>query len=238
MVSFTTVVSLICRHARQTTLAKKFCSKSLLHSVLIASTAMSVAIVLAGPAQLGSYELSGVVITENDAIAVVFNTNQQNELILREGDYVAGCVVDYIRRSRVNFYCDEQVRTLSLRSLEANRDRFSSQVVWASPVAISAEDKSVLFDKSSDFVEQLNLIPYLEDGKQAALKIEKVRTAAVGDKLDLKAGDLIISVNGISAIDESQLPQAFEQIKYSQTIDLELIREGTRYYKSYLLADN
>ena len=219
----------------KTLLLKSIC-RGLLVSLLIGLLSLQTS--FAGSSQLTAYELSGVVINEDDSIAVLFNTVERKEFILREGDFIAGCVVDYIIRSRVNFYCDDQLRTLSLRSLDANRNIIHSQVIWETPISISSQDHSEIFNEPSEFVEQLNLVPHLENGKEAALEIKKVRTPEVSEKLDLQEGDLIVSVNGVAATDETQFPQAFEQIKYTQTVDLELIREGTRYYKSYLLADN
>ena len=60
----------------------------------------------------------------------------------------------------------------------------------------------------------------------------------MNNELDLQEGDLIVSINGVSATDHSQLDQALQQTQYTRTVNVELIREGTRYHKSYLLADN
>ena len=54
-------------------------------------------------------------------------------------------------------------------------------------------------------------------------------------KLDLQEGDLIVAVNGVSATDHIQFSHAFEQIKYTQIVELELIRSGTMHHKSYVL---
>jgi len=51
----------------------------------------------------------------------------------------------------------------------------------------------------------------------------------------LKQGDLIVAVNGVSAQDANEFSSAFEQIKFTQSVDIELIRDDVRYYKNYLL---
>ena len=89
-----------------------------------------------------------------------------------------------------------------------------------------------------NFSDQLDLVPHVREGQQAALEINAVKAPEIAHQLDLQEGDVIVSVNGVSATDHSQLSQALEQTKYTQTVAVELIREGERHYKSYLLAGN
>jgi len=51
----------------------------------------------------------------------------------------------------------------------------------------------------------------------------------------VQKGDLIVAVNGVSANNADEFSDAFEQIKFTQSVDIYLIRGNVRFHKSYLL---
>ena len=185
--------------------------------------------------KLKSYELSGIVLNDKDSHAVLFDTERRKEVRLWVGDVVAGCVLDYVRRSRVSFYCNDQIHTLTLRGLSADITSTFGQDVWATPVSISKDEQTDLFDQPDKFITTFNLVPHMQDGKLAAFEVKKIKAPDMAVKLDLREGDLIVAVNGVSATDHVQFSRAFEQIKFTQVIELELIRAGRMHHKSYVL---
>ena len=108
------------------------------------------------PLKLKSFELSGVILNDNNSHAVLFDTEKRNEVILRVGDVVAGCILDYVRRSRVSFYCNDQIHTLTLRGLSADITSTFGKDIWSTPVAISQEDQASLFEKPANFITTFN----------------------------------------------------------------------------------
>ena len=203
--------------------------------VAILSWVMMVPSVSSAPLKLANFELSGVVVNNADSLAVLFDKEKRNELVLRVGDVVAGCVLDYVRKSRVSFYCNDQILTLTLRSLSIDITSTIGRDVWSPPVAISIEDQSELFDQPANFITTFNLVPHMQDGQLAAFEVKNAPEEEVSEALDLRAGDLIVAVNGVSASSHAEFSSAFEQIKYTQSVDIELIRDDIRYYKNYLL---
>ena len=197
--------------------------------------AMSLPVASSAPLKLANFELSGVVMNNSDSLAVLFDTEQRNELVLRVGDVVAGCVLDYVRRSRVSFYCNDQILTLTLRSLSIDITSTVGQDVWSPSVAISNEDRTQFFDQPENFITTFNLVPHMQDGQLAAFEVKSVPEEDISQTLDLQEGDLIVAVNGVAASNADEFSEAFEQIKLTQSIDIELIRDDVRYYKNYLL---
>ena len=204
-------------------------------SAAILSLAVSIPVVSSAPLKLANFELSGVVVNNSDSLAVLFDKEKRNELVLRVGDVVAGCVLDYVRRSRVSFYCNDQILTLTLRSLSIDITSTAGKDIWSLPVAISSEDREQLFDQPENFITTFNLVPHVQDGQLAAFEIKSVPDDKITQTLDLQLGDLIVAVNGVAATNADEFSEAFEQIKFTQSIDIELIRDDVRYYKNYLL---
>ncbi len=201
----------------------------------ILSLAVSMPAASSAPLKLANFELSGVVMNNSDSITVLFDKEKRNELVLRIGDVVAGCVLDYVRRSRVSFYCNDQVLTLTLRSLSIDITSTVGQDVWSPPVTISNDEREQYFDRPENFITTFNLVPHMQDGQLAAFEVKSAVEEEVAKTLDLQEGDLIVSVNGVAATNADEFSSAFDQIKYTQSIDVELIRDDIRYYKNYLL---
>jgi len=204
-------------------------------NVAIFLLVVSMSTASSAPLKLANFELSGVVMNNSDSLAVLFDKEQRNELVLRVGDVVAGCVLDYVRRSRVSFYCNDQVLTLTLRSLSIDITSTLGKDVWSPPVAISNEDRAQFFDQPENFITTFNLVPHMQDGQLAAFEVKNVPEEEISQTLDLQEGDLIVAVNGVAATNAGEFSQAFEQIKITQSIDIELIRDDVRFYKNYLL---
>ncbi len=185
--------------------------------------------------KLSNFELSGVVLNNSDSLAVLFDKDKSKELILKVGDVVGGCVLDYVRRSRVSFYCNDQVLTLTLRSLSIDITSSIGKDVWSPPVNITQEEQSELFDQPANFITSFSLVPHMQDGQLAAFEVQNLPEDETANRLDLQKGDLIVAINGVSATNHEEFSNAFDQIKFTQTVELELIRDEVRHYKSYLL---
>ena len=208
-------------------------SKVVVYTLLFA--AMLLPLSNSASVKLNNFELSGVVLNDSDSLAVLFDKDKSKELILKVGDVVGGCVLDYVRRSRVSFYCNDQVLTLTLRSLSIDITSSIGKDVWSPPVNISQEEQSELFDQPENFITSFNLVPHIQDGQLAAFEVQNIPEDEIADRLDLQKGDLIVAINGVSATNLEEFSNAFEQIKYTQAVELELIRNEVRHYKSFLL---
>ena len=201
----------------------------------LAFNVMLVPVSISAPVKLTNYELSGVVLNNADSLAVLFDKDKRKELILKVGDVVGGCVLDYVRRSRVSFYCNDQVLTLTLRSLSIDITSSVGKDVWSPPVNVTEKEQQELFDQPANFITSFNLVPHMQDGQLAAFEVQNLPEDETANRLDLQKGDLIVAINGVSATNHNEFSSAFEQIKFTQTVELELIRNEVRHYKSYLL---
>ena len=184
---------------------------------------------------LSHIELSGVVLNSKNSLAVLFDSSHDREYVLRVGDVLGECVLDFIQKNGASFYCNNQIYTLSLRGLSLELAPLESEVIWSPPMLISRDDQGLLFDEPSNFVSEFNLTPYSIEGKFAAFEVKSQPEENLSARYDLKEGDLIVGINGVPATNAQEFSRAFDQIRYTQTVDLELIRDGVRHHKSYML---
>ena len=69
-------------------------------------------------------------------------------------------------------------------------------------------------------------MPYFRDGKPAGLRLFAVKTGSLYEKLGLKNGDILKSINENSLSDLSQAMQLFERLKSERSIKITLERNS------------
>ncbi len=72
---------------------------------------------------------------------------------------------------------------------------------------------------------QARAVPYFKEGRSIGLRLFAIKNGSLYEKIGLKNGDILKSINGNSLGDISQALKLFEQLKQERTINLSLERE-------------
>lgn len=72
---------------------------------------------------------------------------------------------------------------------------------------------------------QARAVPYFKDGRSIGLRLFAIKTGSLYEKIGLKNGDILKSINGNSLGDISQALKLFEQLKQERSISLVLERD-------------
>jgi type II secretion system protein C len=72
---------------------------------------------------------------------------------------------------------------------------------------------------------QARAVPYFKEGRSIGLRLFAIKSGSLYEKIGLKNGDIIKSINGNSLGDISQALKLFEQLKQERSISLTLERE-------------
>lgn len=72
---------------------------------------------------------------------------------------------------------------------------------------------------------QARAVPYFKDGRSIGLRLFAIKTGSLYEKIGLKNGDILKSINGNSLGDISQALKLFEQLKQERSISLTLERD-------------
>ena len=73
---------------------------------------------------------------------------------------------------------------------------------------------------------QARAVPYFRDGRAAGLRLFAVKSGSLYEKLGLKNGDILKTINGSSLADLSQAMQLFEKLKSERSIGITLERNS------------
>ena len=130
-------------------------------------------------------ELSGIVLNSKNSLAVLFDSSHNREYVLRVGDVLGECVLDFIQKNGASFYCNNQIYTLSLRGLSLELAPLESEVIWSPPMLVTRDDQGLLFDEPSNVVAEFNLTPYSIEGKFAAFEVKSQPEENLSARYDL-----------------------------------------------------
>lgn len=72
---------------------------------------------------------------------------------------------------------------------------------------------------------QARAVPYFKDGRSIGLRLFAIKTGSLYEKIGLKNGDILKTINGNSLADITQALKLFEQLKQERGINLVLERE-------------
>jgi general secretion pathway protein C len=82
-------------------------------------------------------------------------------------------------------------------------------------------------------LSQARAVPYFRNGKSIGMRLFAIRKGSMYEKLGLKNGDIIKSVNDNSLSDPSQALKIFNQLKDERSISVVLERAGADKSLSY-----
>jgi general secretion pathway protein C len=72
---------------------------------------------------------------------------------------------------------------------------------------------------------QARAVPYFKDGRSIGLRLFAIKSESLYEKIGLKNGDILKSINGNSLADITQALKLFEQLKQERSINLVLERD-------------
>jgi general secretion pathway protein C len=72
---------------------------------------------------------------------------------------------------------------------------------------------------------QARAVPYFKDGRSIGLRLFAIKTGSLYEKVGLKNGDILKTINGNNLGDISQALKLFEQLKQERSINLTLERD-------------
>lgn len=80
------------------------------------------------------------------------------------------------------------------------------------------------------------LVPAFDQGRTIGFKVFSVRPGSTAARLCLKNGDVITHLNGTSVSNPENGLRAYNRLRDSTRVDVDLLRAGTAVRLSYVIA--
>lgn len=101
-----------------------------------------------------------------------------------------------------------------------------SVVADGNEFTVAEEELSEALDNLPRLLSQARAVPYFRNGQSIGMRLFAIRSGSLYDKLGLKNGDIIKSVNDNSLSDPTQALKIFQQLRDERSIFVNLERTG------------
>lgn len=104
----------------------------------------------------------------------------------------------------------------------------------AEEIKVDATELDAALENLPLLLTQARAVPYFKQGKSVGLRLFAIKTGSLYEKIGLKNGDILKTINGKSLGDFSQAMKLFEQLKEQRSLNLSLQRnraDKAYYYK-------
>lgn len=150
---------------------------------------------------------------------------QTQDMFLLEQSVFGQAVLKKILEDRVEVERNGRIEVLKL-------DDFGGRDSGQGSISNEGDDFVVdetELDKGLDnlpmLLTQARAVPYFKDGRSIGLRLFAIKTGSLYEKIGLKNGDILKSINGNGLGDISQAMKLFEQLKQERSIMLVLERD-------------
>jgi type II secretion system protein C len=191
-----------------------------------------------GIAAAGDLRLVGTVMLGDDGAGpshAVFETDDYQQLIIEQGQEIAGCFLAEIETRQVRMECAGGEVSLVLRSkLRAVRQ---PQTVTPTryDVSLPREDFLSSVADRQRLVSQVALEPAVRDGYLQGYRVAWLLPGGDFHRLGLQDGDVILSLNGVSASDPGTFMETISALRGQPGFELIVERSGEPLAYHYTL---
>ncbi|MEM7401309.1 MAG: hypothetical protein AAF304_05105, partial [Pseudomonadota bacterium] len=172
--------------------------------------------------------LSGTFLNNEHAHAMFVDENG-DELLLELGDDIQGCNLINVLKNSAAIRCKDKDYSLLIRSsvgdilMQAEFEQ--SQVQKHTVVLSKAEVGDYIVDKQR-LVTEIGFLPLVENDQVVGFTLSKIKPDTKAASLGLYNGDVIKSVNGVSAAEQERFMQTVHELSEASEFTLEVDRYG------------
>lgn len=174
--------------------------------------------------------LIGTYVTKGEApYAIIEEDKKKLQDVFGVGDMVFNeAKVLSITADRVELERAGQREVLTLDDTQGKGVDFKGGIVAMDNDRFMVEEAEVdrALENLPMLLTQARAVPYFRDGQAAGLRLFAVKTGSLYEKLGLKNGDILKSINDNSLSDLSQAMQLFERLKTERSIKITLERNS------------
>lgn len=175
--------------------------------------------------------------SEEQAYAVIEDTQNRQQNLYRVGDSIQNAIVKIIRRAKVVLQVDGRDEVLAMEEIEQGGRRSVSR---SSPTPRSSREsirtqrvsmrRSMINDAINDVTKlmtQVKIQPHMENGQPEGLAISNIKPNSIFRRMGLRNGDILKKVEGqdIRTVDDAL--RLYDSMKSADSVSVEVERRGS-----------
>jgi len=195
--------------------------------------------VLATPITFASqpdWILSGTFLNSENAHAMFVDENG-DELLLELGDAIQGCDLVDVLNDSAKLQCSDNVYFLELRHSVGDillQAKYEKSLAEKKVVVLSKNEVSDYISDRQKLVSEISFLPLIEDEKVVGFTLSKIQQDTKAASLGLYNGDVVRSVNGVSAADP-EFMEKLQELSEIPEVTVEIDRYGQSMAYTYVL---
>ncbi len=181
--------------------------------------------------------LSGTFLNDDIGYAMFVDENG-DELLLELGDDIQGCNLIDVLKDSAKIRCKDKDYSLLIRSSIGDillQAEFAQSQVQKQTVVLSKAELTDYLQEKQRLVTEIGFLPLVEDEQVVGFTLSKIKPDTKAASLGLYNGDVIKSVNGVSAVEQERFMQTVHELSEASEITLEVDRYGKMMAYTYIL---
>lgn len=166
--------------------------------------------------------------------AIIEEQKRSTQDVFSIGDLIFGeATLKSIHADKVEIDRHGSIEVLILDEKLAARGSDESDESSSSHIVVSEAELDKALENLPLLLTQARAVPYFKDGKSIGLRMFAIRKDSMFEKIGLKNGDILKSINDNSLGDITQAMKLFEQLKSERNLSVHLERNNEEKEFSY-----
>ncbi len=168
--------------------------------------------------------------SEQNAFAVIEETDKRKQGLYKIGDSVQNATVKKILREKVVLRVGTKDEILTMEESAASRRdkrrRPSKSTERGTTITVSRKDIQNSLKDINNLMSQVRIRPHFKDGKSDGLSVSRIKGGSIFSKLGLRNGDIVQKINGEPINSPDEVLVLYEKLKSGSRVSLEVTRKG------------
>jgi len=167
---------------------------------------------------------------EQNAFAVIEETDKRKQGLYKIGDSVQNATVKKILREKVVLRVGEKDEILTMEeSAASRRDKGrgpSKSTARGSTITVNRKDIQSSLKDINKLMSEVRIRPHFKDGQSDGLSVSRIKGGSIFSKLGLRNGDIVQKINGEPINSPDEVLALYEKLKSGSRVSLEVTRKG------------
>jgi general secretion pathway protein C len=182
------------------------------------------------PTTLKVVLLGTVTGSEQNAFAVIEETDKRKQGLYRVGDSIQNAIVKMILRGKVIIRVGDKDEMLSMEEAAASRPELrppvQGSVERGTTITVDRSDIQSSLENINELLSQVRVRPNYKDGESNGLRVDRIKPGSIFSKLGLRNGDIVQGINGEPIQGPDDILEMYENLKSGSSLSVQLNRRN------------
>lgn len=167
---------------------------------------------------------------QQNAVAVIEETNKKKQGLYKVGDSIENAVIKMILRGKVVLRVENRDEILTMEEAAARRAKKESPASRprerGTTITVSRSDIGQSLKDMNKLLSEVRIRPHFRNGKPDGLALSRIKGGSIFAKLGLKNGDIVQGMNDSSIESPDDILALYEKLKSGSRVELQINRKG------------